>query len=84
MTLSNRLKKIETVAGLNPAAQPNCIYLCAMSQDPQGLPDPQVAMLMRGKLHDSTLDAFVFINHYNPSLIHGNRIHWTTFFAGTC
>ena len=23
-----------------------------MSQDPQGLPDPQVAMLMRGKLHD--------------------------------
>ena len=52
MTLSNRLKKIETVAGLSPAEQPNCIYLCAMSQDPQGLPDPQVAILMRGKLHD--------------------------------
>jgi len=52
MTLSNRLNKIEMVAGLSPTEQPNCIYLCAMSQDPQGLPDPQVAILMRGKLHD--------------------------------
>lgn len=54
MTLLTRLKKIEieSESGLSAAVQPNCIYLCAMSKDPEVLPDPQVAILLRGKVRD--------------------------------
>lgn len=52
MTLLTRLKKIENESGLSAAVQPNCIYLCAMSKDPAVLPDPQVAILLRGKMRD--------------------------------
>lgn len=52
MTLLTRLKKIENESGLSAAVQPNCIYLCAMSKDPEVLPDPQVAILLRGKMRD--------------------------------
>ncbi|MEX3314011.1 hypothetical protein [Sulfitobacter sp. PS-8MA] len=52
MTLLKRLKKIEDESGLSSAVQPDCIYLCAMSRDPEVLPDPQVAILLKGKMRD--------------------------------
>lgn len=52
MTLLTRLKKIEDQSGMGAAVQPDCIYLCAMSKDPEVLSDPYVAILLRGKVRD--------------------------------
>ncbi|WP_286759954.1 hypothetical protein [Sulfitobacter sp. UBA1132] len=83
MTLLTRLKKIENESGLSAAVQPNCIYLCAMSKDPEVLPDPQVAILLRGKVRDDvsrllgeSADAFkarveeCFVSEADPAFNH--------------
>ncbi len=50
MTLKTRLNKIESHAVPSAADRPDCIYLCALTNDSDAPSDPRVAYLLRGRM----------------------------------